>query len=148
MKVLFLDIDGVLNPFRTDEDGNIMTELSDNCVANLSRIVNETNCRVVISSTWKASNHLMDVLEEELFPKLPKGCVAGCTRTFIPQRKREIEIAEYLEEHSDEIDNFVIMDDYDFELESFLNGGHCVITDALNGLTKKDADKCIEILNS
>ena len=86
MKVLFLDIDGVLNPFRTDSEGNITTKLDDDCVNRLCRIIHETNCVVVISSSWKASNHLMDVLEEVLFPNLPSGCVAGCTQTFIPQK--------------------------------------------------------------
>ena len=40
------------------------------------------------------------------------------------------------------------MDDYDFELKSFLDSGHIVITDALVGLSQKDADECIRILNS
>lgn len=148
MKVLFLDIDGVLNPFRTDENGNIITKLDDSCISNLCKIVKETGCNIVISSTWKVSNHLLDVLEEELFPKLPKGSIAGYTYTFIPQRPREDEISKYIVDHSYEIDNFVIVDDYDFELKSFLDGGHCVITDALKGFTKEDADKCITILNN
>lgn len=147
MKVLFLDIDGVVNPFQTDENGNVVTKFDDRCISNLSKIVEETRCSIVISSTWKVPNHLMDILEEELFPKLPKGCVAGCTYTFIPQRRREEEITKYLAEHAGEIDNYVIVDDYDFELKSFLNSGHCVITDALAGLTEDDADKCIAILN-
>jgi hypothetical protein len=148
MKVLFLDIDGVLNPFRTDSDGNITTKLDDDCVNRLCRIIHETNCVVVISSSWKASNHLMDVLEEVLFPKLPSGCVVGCTPTFIPQQNREVEISAYLSKNSDTIDNYVIVDDYDFELKSFLESGHIVITDALVGLSQKDADECIRISNS
>lgn len=148
MKVLFLDIDGVVNPFQADDDGNIITRLDEGCVMNLARVVKETDCKIVISSTWKASPHLMDMLDEELFPKLPVGCVVGCTCTFIPQRPREDEIAKYLVEHSDEIDNFVVVDDYDFELKKLMETGRVVITDALKGLTIEDANKCISLLNN
>lgn len=147
MKVLFLDIDGVINRFKYYDDGKLNNELDEDCIKRLSNIIESTNCKIVISSTWKASPHLMDILEDDLFPHLPAGCVAGCTKTHIPQVQRETEIREYLAEHKDEIENYVIVDDYDFELKSFLNGGHCVITDALDGLTTEDMKECIQILN-
>lgn len=147
MKVLFLDIDGVVNPFQTDYDGNIVSKINDNCVCNVKKVVDETGCKIVISSTWKVSNSLMDVLEEELFPKLPNGCVIGCTPTLIPQKNREEEITMYLSSHP-EVDKYVIVDDYDFELNSFIRNGSCVITDALSGFSDSDANACIEILNS
>ena len=146
IKVLFLDIDGVINRFKFKTDGGLDNTLDEGCIEQLRRIVEETRCSIVISSSWKVSNSLLDVLEEELFPKLPRGCVIGCTPTKIPQVHREIEIQEYLDRNHN-IENYVIIDDYDFELKSFLDGGHCVITDALKGLTEKDADKAIEILN-
>ena len=148
LKVLFLDIDGVLNRFKYDEDGKPDNTLDEGCITRLDHIVRRTNCKIVISSTWKISSHLMDILEEDLFPKLPKGCVIGCTKTHIPQVKREVEIQEWLDIHKDDIDNYVILDDYDFELKSFINDGHCVITDALDGLTIKDMNECIRILNT
>lgn len=147
MKVLFLDIDGVINRFKFYEHGGLDCTLDKDCIARLSNIVKQTGCVIVISSTWKYSNTLMDTLEEELFPFLPKGCIAGCTPNNVLRPYREEEIQQYLKEHP-YIKNYVIVDDYDFELKSFLNGGHCVITDALKGLTEKDANKCIEILNS
>lgn len=146
MKILFLDIDGVVNPFQTDYDGMVVTKIDDGCVSNVKKVVEKTGCKIVISSTWKASSNLMDVLEEELFPKLPKGCVIGCTPTIIPQKNREDEISLYLSSHKD-IDRYVIVDDYDFELNSFLKDGRCVITDALSGFTESDAEMCIGILN-
>ena len=148
MKVLFLDIDGVINRFKCHEDGRPDNELDIDCIKRLHRIVAETGCKIVISSTWKISPHLMDILEEDLFPYLPAGCIAGCTKTHIPQVQRQVEIREYLKEHKDEIENYVILDDYDFELTTFINGCHCVITDALEGLTEEDMYECIRILNS
>ena len=147
MKILFLDIDGVINRFKYSDDGRPDNTLDEGCITRLDHIVRRTNCKIVISSTWKASAHLMDILEEDLFPKLPPGCVIGCTKTHIPQVQRQVEIREYLNDHKDEIENYVILDDYDFELTTFINGTHCVITDALDGLTIKDMNDCIRILN-
>jgi hypothetical protein len=148
MKVLFLDIDGVLNPFRTDYDGEIVTRLDDKCVQNLRHVVEETGCKIVISSTWKVSSHLMDMLDEELVPNLPNGSVIGCTPTILPQEKREKEISAYISEHSDDIEKYVVVDDYDFELSDFIKEGKCVITDALSGFTAENAEDCIGMLNS
>ena len=142
-----MDIDGVINRFKFYEHGGLDCTFDKDCIDRLSNIVKQTGCVIVISSTWKYSNTLMDTLEEELFPFLPKGCIAGCTPNNVLRPYREEEIQQYLKEHLD-IKNYVIVDDYDFELKSFLNGGHCVITDAVKGLTEKDANKCIEILNS
>ena len=147
MKVMFLDIDGVVNPFQTDYDGNVITKINDECVGNVRDVVVKTGCKIVISSTWKVSSAMMDVLEEELFPKLPKGCVIGSTPTLIPQRNREEEISIYLSSHND-IEKYVIVDDYDFELNSFIKDGRCVITDALSGFTESDAKTCIKLLDS
>lgn len=144
--MVFLDIDGVLNRFKFNYDEEIDNTLDEKCISRLNRIIEKTGSKIVISSSWKASAHLMDILEEELFPKLSKGSVIGCTPTIMPQVDREHEIRKYME--SNDIENYVILDDYDFELKSLLNEGHCVITDALSGLSDSDADKAIDILNS
>lgn len=146
MKVLFLDIDGVINKFKFYKNGGLDCTLDKDCIRRLSNVVEKTGCVIVISSTWKYSNHLMDTLEEELFPFLPKGCVAGCTPNDPLRPYREEEIQKYLQQHP-EIENYVIVDDYDFELKSFLGKGHIVITDALEGLTEEDMNECIKILN-
>ena len=52
MKVLFLDIDGVLNGHEWDDDAkscNIRRE----CVKHLNRVVQETGCKIVVSSAWR-----------------------------------------------------------------------------------------------
>ena len=69
MKVLFLDIDGVINRFKFNSDGDLDNTLDEDCIEQLRRIVEETKCSIVISSTWKVKNSMMDVLDEELFPK-------------------------------------------------------------------------------
>ena len=61
MKVIFLDIDGVLNTEQTFIDihnewkvtGNRRIEIDEFRVQFLKRIVEETNAKIVLSSSWK-----------------------------------------------------------------------------------------------
>lgn len=56
MKVLFLDIDGVLNGHqfnRKAQSGNIRKA----CIRELSRIVETTGCKIVLSSAWRYMIH-------------------------------------------------------------------------------------------
>ena len=54
MKIIFLDIDGVLNviPQGRDEYGAIF---HPEFVANLKHIIDKTGAKLVISSTWRMS---------------------------------------------------------------------------------------------
>lgn len=45
-KILFLDIDGVIAPFKS-------RGLQPGCLEILKGIVKETGCRIVLSSTWR-----------------------------------------------------------------------------------------------
>ena len=88
MKVLFLDIDGVLNSsnwfeymqycikndmynralnFIEINDEHIKRKLSmidDRAIANLNRIVEETGCKAVLSSSWRSSRESDNALTE------------------------------------------------------------------------------------
>ena len=50
MKVLFLDVDGVLNSQRLGTPDGMRPW----CVTQLARIVKESGCKIVVSSTWRA----------------------------------------------------------------------------------------------
>lgn len=73
MKIIFLDIDGVLNHEafyrkRFEEDSKIeypYSEIDPICVANLNNLIKNTDAKVVISSTWRHSglNHCKNALE-------------------------------------------------------------------------------------
>ena len=51
MKIIFLDIDGVLIPDFDHE--NIKQEWNRSCVNNLMYIISQTNAKIVISSSWR-----------------------------------------------------------------------------------------------
>lgn len=54
MKVLFLDIDGVCNSAEWAQAGNsLWLGVSEEMADKVRRIVKETGCKVVLSSTWR-----------------------------------------------------------------------------------------------
>lgn len=154
MKVIFLDIDGVLNLYceSRDEYGCCFHQ---HLVDNLKRLIDKTGAKIVISSTWRFSGL---VIMKEMWEKrnLP-GEVIGITPNFMKHYGTTLcrgkEIDSYLEEHP-EITNYVILDDdSDMEphqLKNFVmtsgNTDHSDPVDIGYGLTKECTDLAIEIL--
>ena len=174
MKIIFIDIDGVLNGYnkRLHIVGNICMKINLlkklwfkwnpydirwKYVKNLSKIVRKTNAKIVISSSWRSGWNIpynecsprMRSLKDKLHHY--KIDVIGITPYIYG--KREDEISEWLEKTDYKIDNFVILDDESFDLQNFV-GNHLVKTSNKNkshicsGLTLKYVKQAIKILNS
>lgn len=162
MKVIFLDIDGVLNciPQGHDDFGGIF---HSHFVDNLGRILNETGAKIVISSTWKSSGlkYLKDMWSHRGYP----GDIIDITPDvydlinlglfqYYDDVDRGHEIDKWLKDHP-EVDNYVILDDdndmLDNQRDNFVrtsnNMDHPDCIDIGYGLTKICSDKAIEILN-
>lgn len=136
MKVLFLDIDGVLN--HSDTRHNVAPSdaeplplpIAPECMARLNRLVAETSAQIVISSSWRnfARSQRQDLghalvrqgLIAEVIgetPDLPNDQTwlanwqarKGASFPF-EQLERGWEIAEWLAAHP-EVTTFVILDD-------------------------------------
>lgn len=156
-KIIFLDVDGVLNCSKTwqgpHEDG-FATLCPDMC-DRLKRIVDETNATVVLSSTWrlfpgKGIDKLRAWLLEreivihsqtkDLSMEIGWGNVRAC---------RGDEIAMWLDDHASEFPplerEFVILDDDSDMLPS--QKPNFVHTSFKDGLTDAHAAKAIRILN-
>lgn len=54
MKILFLDIDGVLSLDHKT--------LNDICIKNLKKIVDQTGCAIVLSSDWRLYPHMLALI--------------------------------------------------------------------------------------
>lgn len=167
-KIIFLDIDGVLNPVHYmnamykmwkasnreikshDEYGQLF--FYQNCDA-LKKIIDETGAKIVISSTWRmAGESEMKALWEHR--KLP-GEIIGITPNKITVVEsgevesydkvcRGTEISYWIK-HNNFNGNYVIIDDTEDmlkEQEKFF-----VVTNGYVGLTLKDAQSAVEILN-
>jgi histidinol phosphatase-like enzyme len=159
MKIIFLDIDGVLNVITQghDEFGGIFHK---HFIDNLKRIIDETGAKIVISSTWRFSG-LEYILNMWKFRKLP-GEVIGITPNFMSKlgtilcRGKEIDAwIEKFELENETLESYVILDDDTDMLfnqrNNFIqcsnNIEHEDCIDIGYGLTNICTDKAIKILN-
>lgn len=156
MKIIFLDIDGVLNYtswYYSDRNpGNLYGQEGDidpMCVDRILRIVNETDAKIVISSDWRIAwegclmrLEKMGLTRDIVIDKTPEFIWRGYYNTDFPMRGSEIE--EWLKSHPD-CTNYVIIDDRtDFTEEQ---EPHFVHINSMYGITDEDADIAIMTLN-
>ena len=148
MKIVFFDIDGVLNHVGT------RGSIDEDCMAELKRIIRETGAFSVISSSWKEAFTKYDMYSDrdrDMLLSIKNDPELNCLgwTPDIDEENRENEVEDWLLDYDeDEIESFVIIDDLDFNfLEKF--PGNFVKTAGYwgQGLTKTHADRCIEILN-
>lgn len=153
MKIIFLDIDGVLNGDNT-EVVNGYVFVDEEKVKLLKHIVDETGAKIVLSSDWRydwetkdefflcpALRHTLEKYDLEIMDTTPIFFNIG-------MYGREREIEDWLEDAKIygnlDIENFVILEDY-WYFEHFAN--NVVRTNENDGLTEADAEMAIEILN-
>jgi hypothetical protein len=163
-KIIFLDIDGVLNTkwWYTQMDRNTPRDkygyaFDPKAVANLRRVVDETGAGIVISSSWKCMglSQMEDMWDERNLP----GKVVGITPNSVSDELlvdtdidsmelfhiRGEEIKEWLTKHGKHVSHYVIIDDMDNMLPE--QQSHFVQTNPEVGITEDDANKAIVILN-
>lgn len=162
MKVIMLDIDGVLNVCSQEFDkyGQIF---HSHLVENLKTIIDVTGAKIVISSSWRYSG--LKVMQQMWKDRELPGEVIDITPNEIDVVKtglcefydmvcRGDEIQLWLNNHP-EITNYCIIDDDDDMLESQLsnyvktsgNIRHKGCIDIGYGLTQECAMMVIDILN-
>ncbi len=163
-RILFLDIDGVLNTkwWYTQMDRNSPRDqygyaFDPKAVANLKRIVEETGAGIVISSSWKSFG--FSELEEMWTDRGLPGKLIGVTPNSVSDELllnadidsielfhiRGEEIKEWLTKHGKNVSNYAIIDDMDNMLSE--QHSHFVHTNPEVGITEEDAEKAIAIIN-
>lgn len=150
MKVIFLDIDGVLNSWlyqrqRGTDDGNI----DKTRLPLLKEIVDVTGAKIILSSTWRMhwekDIYKCDFIGKELSETFALADIEIYGKTPIKGARAD-EIKAWLDEH-DDIESFVILDDIVFgwgELQANLIRTNERIGRGLEEVHKRRA---IEILN-
>lgn len=110
-KIIFLDIDGVMNSHdtRTDHELGLVSWLDARNVAVLNRIVQATGAAVVVSSTWR----LTMPFDELRATFAAAGCVADLADVTpdIDARRRDREIQAWLAAQPEPPSRYVILDD-------------------------------------
>ncbi|MFW6246986.1 MAG: HAD domain-containing protein [bacterium] len=150
MKVIFLDIDGVLCVIPTgfDEFGALFHKRFED---NLKWIIEETNAKIVISSTWRLAG--LEEMKEMWKHRNLAGEVIDITPFGGMDNIRGDEIQVWSDNNNTE--NYVIIDDdtdmWESQLNNFVqtsnNSDHPDCVDIGYGLTRKCAEKAIKILN-
>lgn len=152
MKILFLDIDGVLNHEKFYKNISKLelvhnnypyTEFDPTSVSYLNKILDETDAKLVVSSSWRLDSNLKKIFKEVGIKHKIYDVTPWLIRYDV---HRGDEINEYLKKHSN-IKRYCILDDiddfYDYQKPFFVK------CDAhKDGLNENKANKAIEILNS
>ena len=166
-KVIFLDIDGVLNTkyWYSQMDRNAPKDqygyaFDPTSVANLAQIIEKTGAEIVISSSWKelGLSELRNMWKER---KLP-GNIIDVTPDYMTDEMllnadlndtdidhlyiRGCEIKGWLELHGADVSHYVIIDDMDDVIPE--QQSHLVQTDPNIGISDWDAIMAIMILNN
>lgn len=152
MKVLFLDIDGVLITANNIKKTYKLTgkpqgrTLDPDTVVQLNRIMEQSNPLLVLSSTWRIFTSLEDMAK--LINEAGGNNIKFHSATPRLNTQRGKEIQTWLNNLTDEElkqCKFVIVDD-DKDMLHLI--GHLIKTDFDTGLTEDIANRIIKILNS
>jgi hypothetical protein len=128
MKIIFLDIDGVIasdDCFNTNSFmiGKIKMpyKWDKRCVESLKNILEKTGANIVLTSDWRKFHDLLEMREIFNYYKLPKDKLIGFTynlrkwndHQFEDIRSKEID--KYLSESEHTIEKWVAVDDMNLE---------------------------------
>ena len=143
MKVIFLDIDGVVC-LHKDKDWDNEEEIFDAaCCRKPQEIVSATGCKLVLSSSWR-------LFPESIRSMFRQFKAFGITReNFLgrtPLRgERGDEIMAYLKKRP-QIETFVALDDERFYSRAFPQD-RLILTKPESGITENVKNACIRKLN-
>lgn len=152
MKILFLDFDGVVSTF---EKG---WRLDEEKLSLLKEIIDKTNAKIVVSSSWKVGYDNVDKFIETLGGRRKSETIKNngnmfqwfCNNIYdITDSNgswRGDEIQRWIDAHKEEIESYVILDDDSDMRENQLF--NFVQTDSYEGITSREVKLCTKILNN
>lgn len=160
MKIIFLDIDGVLNSDLWEKSSNHkannypFNQFDPKAIKLFNKVVNETKAKIVLSSTWRLNHSLPEM--KDIFKSV--GIVCDII-AFTPDLKtnndaiiRGNEILKWCKENEETIGckhlhytDFAILDDNDDML--LWQNNYFFQTDRLCGLSPTVAKKIIRYFN-
>lgn len=153
INIIFLDIDGVLNSRthmnnliqqrKSVSSGNM--ELNRESILILKEIINKTNAKIVLSSSWRKI--LRNVVNVRNQLKSHGISLLGLTGTS-QSGKRDDEIREWINNWINEKNNirsFIIIDDDEQDIELYKD--RLIHTTWMYGLQKEHIKNSIELLN-
>lgn len=141
IKVIFLDIDDVLNTQRMRERGELFDSVN---VAALNVLLDRTSANIVLTSTWRLSASTAEWEEILLAANIHAyGRMLGMT-PWIEGLSRGAEIAYWLEQSLRRVTQYAILDDRD---DMAPCKEHLLRTSPDHGLTELLANEAISLLH-
>lgn len=140
MKLIFLDVDGVLNKSSSPHEvghGSIDKKM----VERFNKILDETAAGVVLSSSWRLDSNWHQILAQHGV----KNAFVGQT-PYIPDARRGTEIFSYLLEVTEPVERYAILDNC--SEDNFLETQPLFKTNTNEGLTDSVMNKVIDYLNN
>lgn len=137
MKVIFLDVDGVLNSVK-DRYSHVLE--NDIHLQLLSDLVHASGAKIVLSSSWRKIPSLLEILKYRLGQY---GIEIYSSTRSIPGT-RGTEIKDWIKHSNEPIESFVILDD-DSDMDEYTKT-NLVHTSSLIGMQPDDVAKAKEIL--
>lgn len=164
MKVIFLDIDGVMNMYGSSCRTFMKPygqHIEPHLVQRLNYIIEKTNAKIVISSSWRSD---MEDLEKQLKEQGFKYWTHVIGKTCQPQVKNENipyprnrdcflyndrgeQINKWLQDTNFNIEKYIVVDDEVSDIRPHINSKHIFQTDAEEGLLNKDALHIVRMVN-
>ncbi|WHX98447.1 HAD domain-containing protein [Neobacillus sp. DY30] len=155
MKIIFFDIDGVLNTDRQIRINNLYQiegiKFDQEAMENLKKIIEKTKARIVITSTWRIHRRENGYLWSELIRNF-QVCdinteviidITPIIDTNMKLEARELEISKWLSTNRN-VEKFVILDDH-WSMGELNN--HFLRCLPFNGITNKIVEEVIKKLN-
>ena len=160
IKVIFLDVDGVINPA-----SNYFEGITEEALKLLKTAVDDTDAKIVLTSTWRCfANTLTQVMDafasvgltlygvtpdgvpfEKLKDTPWDGIMSQSDRNNVLNTDRGAEIAWWYWNKRDQIESFVIVDDEVTDILYYFPDRYVKI-DHHTGLTSQDAVKIVRML--
>lgn len=139
MNVIFLDFDGVISTFEN------RWEISTDKLLLLKELCEETNSKIVVTSSWRLISDTLDKLKERMRKSNPHSTLIFDylhSTTDNEGTWRGDEVERWLEKN--EVENYVILDDeVDYRDNQLV---HLVQTDTYEGITEREVKLARTIL--
>ena len=137
MKVIFLDIDGVMNSQDWYNEHLGEGDIDYNAVKLLKLYIETHDLYIVITSSWRelTLKQTLQVLGETAMVDIVDRIIGQTPHCFDGNRGKEIDM--WLADRP-EVDEFYIIDDEDFDIHQ---KEHLIKTDYMHGLTQEDLNK-------
>lgn len=146
MRIIFLDINGVLTNYKTNQ-ANFFYGLDQANVSCLAKLVQQTAARLVLASTWRTE------FDERMQPhsSIAKGFVSALQKYDLSLYDqtghlgggRRNEVFHWLESHN-KVKSFVILDDTNFNWG--ILSPYWIPINSKNGLTEQNVQAAKSIL--